>query len=58
MTKRNLFNEINEGLEHLKKARLGKTTLCSVERDFKPTAMANAEKVVAIRGSLNLPRSL
>jgi DNA-damage-inducible protein J len=24
MTKRNLFNEINEGLEHLKKARLGK----------------------------------
>ena len=58
MTKRNLFGEINEGLEHLKKARLEKTTLRSVERDFKPAAIINAEEVVAIRERLNLSRSV
>jgi len=58
MTKRNLFNEINEGLEHLKKARLGKTTIRSVERDFKPVAIINADEVVAIRERLNLSRSV
>jgi putative transcriptional regulator len=58
MTKRNLFNEIDEGFKHLKKARLGKTTLRTVERDFKPAAMINAEEVVAIRERLNLSRSV
>ena len=58
MTKRNLFNEINEGFEHLKKARLGKTTLRTVGRDYKPAAMINAEEVVAIRERLNLSRSV
>lgn len=58
MTKRNLFNEINEGFEYLKKARLGKTALRTVERDFKPAAMINAEEVVAIRERLNLSRSV
>lgn len=58
MTKRNLFNEINEGFEHLKKARLGKTTLRTVGRDYKPAAIINAEEVVAIRERLNLSRSV
>jgi putative transcriptional regulator len=58
MTKRNLFNEINEGFENLKKARLGKTTLRTVKRDFKPAATINAEEVVAIRERLNLSRSV
>jgi hypothetical protein len=57
MTKRKLFNEINEGLEHLKKARLGKTVLRSVERDFEPPAMINTKKVASIRGQLNLSKS-
>jgi putative transcriptional regulator len=58
MTKRNLFNEINEGLEHLKKARQGKTTLRTVERDFKPAAIIDAQELVAIRERLNLSRSV
>ncbi|MBU3620855.1 hypothetical protein [Polynucleobacter sp. CS-Odin-A6] len=52
MTKRILFNEINEGFERLNKARLGKTILRSVERDFKPAVIINAEEVVAIREQL------
>ena len=43
MTKRNLFNEINEGFEHLQKARSRKATLLTVERDYKPAAIINAE---------------
>ncbi len=48
MTKRNLFNEIKEGFEHLKNARSGKATFLTVERDFKPAAIINADQVVAI----------
>ncbi len=48
MTKRNLFNEINEGFEHLKNARSEKATFLTVERDFKPAAIINADQVVAI----------
>lgn len=58
MTKRNLFNEINEGFEHLKKTRLGKATLRSVEREFKPAAIIQADEVIAIRERLNLSRSV
>ena len=58
MTKRNLFNEINEGFEHLQKARSGKATLLTVERDFKPAAIINADEVVAIRERLNLSRAV
>lgn len=58
MTKRNLFNEINEGFEHLKKSRQGKTTLRTIERDFKPAAVINADEVVAIREKLNLSRAV
>ena len=58
MTKRNLFSEINEGFEHLKKARDGKTTLRSIERNFKPAAIIHADEVVAIRERLNLSRSV
>ena len=49
MTKRNLFNEINEGFKHLQKARSRKATLLTVERDYKPAAIINADEVVAIR---------
>jgi len=58
MTKRNLFKEINEGFEHLKKARLGKTTLRTVEVEFKPAATIEAKEVVAIRERLNLSQNV
>jgi len=58
MTKRNLFNEINEGFDHLKKARLGKATLRTIEVEFKPAATIEAEEVVAIRERLNLSQNV
>jgi len=49
MTKRNLFNEINEGFEYLKNARLNKVRLRSFEEEFKPAPTNDAETIIAIK---------
>ena len=58
MTKRNFFNEMNEGFEHLKNARLEKVTLRTFEVDFNPAPTIDAKTVIAIRERLNLSQSV
>ena len=58
MKKRNLYNEINAGFNHLEKARLGKATLHSVQFEVKPAVTINAKEVTAIRQRGNLSRAV
>lgn len=49
MKRRNLSDEINAGLNHLEKARLGKAALHSVELEMRSTVAINAKEVSAMR---------
>jgi hypothetical protein len=49
MKKRNLYDEINAGLNHLEQARLGNATLHSVQREMKAAVTIDAKEVKATR---------
>jgi len=52
--KRNVFDELVEGLDALKDERLGKRTLRTTHVQFKPVVKVTAEEVKAVRESLRL----
>ena len=52
--KRNLFAELNEGLEALKEERQGKRTLRTTHAQAKPVVKVSAQEVKAVRESLHL----
>ena len=58
MKKRNLFAELNEGLDALSEARAGKRTLRTIELGSQPVPSVTAEEVLALRERLNLSRAV
>lgn len=56
MSKRNLFDEINQGLDALQEQRAGKRTLRTHELKGKPAPDITPEELVALRTGLNLSR--
>jgi putative transcriptional regulator len=56
MSKRNLFDEINEGLDALEKQRTGKRTLRTHTREARPAQDITPEELIALRAKLNLSR--
>jgi putative transcriptional regulator len=55
---RNLFAELNEGLEALANARSGKRTLRTHTVEFKPAPSLTPQELIRIRRSLKLSRAL
>ena len=58
MKKRNLFNELNEGLAALADERKGKITLREHVVQQKPPVTIKASEIVALREQLNLSRGI
>lgn len=58
MKKRNLFDEIAEGLGALSEERTGKRTLRTHTVKFKPVKTLTAREVEKVRRKMNLSRAL
>ena len=58
VAKRNLFAELNEGVQAVAQARKGKRTLRTHTLEFKPPPELTPKQVIAVRRSLNLSRPL
>ncbi|MCI5103547.1 MAG: hypothetical protein MRY60_07185 [Algiphilus sp.] len=56
MSKRNLIDEINEGLDALEAQRTGKRTLRTHKRDGRSAPDITPEELIALRTQLNLSR--
>ena len=56
--KRNLFAELNEGIEALSEAREGKRTLRTHAVEFKPAPTVTPQELIRIRRNLKLSRAL
>jgi hypothetical protein len=56
MTKRNLFNEIIEGFESLKKSRLITTTLPRFEKELNLNPTLGSKKVKVTRNQLSFSK--
>jgi len=56
MTKRNLFAEIEEGLDALSEQRQGKRTLRTHKLERDPVPEFSPEQLIALRHKLNLSR--
>ena len=56
MTKRNLFAEIEEGLDALSEQRQGKRTLRTHNLERDPVPEFSPEQLIALRHKLNLSR--
>lgn len=57
MSKRNLFNELSQGLAEAREHDQGKLTLRTVEVEFKPLQITPAE-IVRIRKSLGMSQGV
>ena len=58
MTKRNLFDELSEGLEEVKQHRDGKITLKTSTVEQLPQVEITAAEIVEVRERLNLSRAV
>ncbi|WP_374357968.1 helix-turn-helix domain-containing protein [Pseudoduganella danionis] len=58
MKKRNLFAELNEGLDALAEARSGKRTLRTIEVGLQAAPSITAEEVLALRERLSMSRAV
>lgn len=56
--KRNLFDELDEGLKALAEKRQGKRTLRSHEVEMKPAPEVTPRQLLELREALNLSRAL
>ena len=56
--KRNLFNELMQGLDDLADARAGKQTLRTHEVEINPAPDVTADEVLALRERLHLSRAV
>ena len=56
MTKRNLFDELMQGVEDLKLERTGKVTLKTAMLEDKPRPVITAKEIVQLRESLHVSR--
>lgn len=56
--KRNLFNELMQGLDDLADARTGKQTLRTHEVEINPAPDVTADEVLALRERLHLSRAV
>ena len=56
--KRDLFDELREGMDGLAEARSGKRTLRTHTLEFKPPPKLTPKQLIAIRRSLKLSRPL
>jgi putative transcriptional regulator len=56
--KRQVFNELMEGVEALTQEREGKLTLRKLKLDKKPTLQIEANEIVEIREQLHLSRAV
>lgn len=54
MKKRNLFDEMMQGVDEMAAHREGKITLRQVEVDEKPTPTVTAEEIVALRKKMHM----
>jgi putative transcriptional regulator len=56
--RRDLFNELSEGMSALAEARQGKRTLRTHALEYKPAPKVTPKELVRVRKSLNLSRGL
>ena len=56
MTKRNLFDELMQGVEDLKLERTGKVTLKTAMLEDKPRPVITAKEIVQLRETLHVSR--
>ena len=56
MTKRNLFDELMQGVEDLKLERTGKVTLKTAMFEDKPRPVITAKEIVQLRETLHVSR--
>jgi putative transcriptional regulator len=57
-TKRDLFDELSEGMAALAEARQGKRTLRTHALEYKPAPKVTPKELIRVRESLNLSRGL
>lgn len=57
-TKRDLFDELSEGVAALAEARQGKRTLRTHALEYKPAPKVTPKELIRVRESLNLSRGL
>jgi putative transcriptional regulator len=58
VTKRNLFNELREGMTALADARQGKRTLRTHAIEFKPAPEVSPKELIRVRERLKISRAL
>ena len=58
MKKRNLFNELMEGMEALEADRTGKVTLKKTKVEYKAAPIVTAADVVRVRTAMNLSQQV
>jgi putative transcriptional regulator len=58
VTKRNLFNELREGMTALADARQGKRTLRTHAVEFKPAPEVSPKELIRVRERLKISRAL
>jgi putative transcriptional regulator len=58
VTKRNLFNELQEGMTALADARQGKRTLRTHAIEFKPAPEVSPKELIRVRERLKISRAL
>jgi putative transcriptional regulator len=58
VTKRNLFNELREGVTALADARQGKRTLRTHAVEFKPAPEVSPKELIRVRERLKISRAL
>ena len=56
MTKRNMFDELMQGVEDLKLERSGKVTLKTANFEDKPRPQITAEEIIQLRETLHVSR--
>lgn len=56
--KRDLFTELNEGIEALAEARHGKRTLRTHAVEYKPAPSVTPEELIRVRKSLKISRAV
>lgn len=58
MNKRNLFDELMQGVGEMQEQREGKITLRQLEHEAKPAPELTAEEIVRIREKLNMSQAV
>lgn len=58
MTKRNLFEELKEGIEAMGDERAGKITLRKHTVEYQAAPQVTAEEVLSVRDKLNVSRTV